>query len=214
MQTVADSAIMDLGAERPSQPRVGPNAIIQTAAALRSLAGEDTARTVFARAGLAPLLDDPPEHMVDQGQVRALLASLFTGLGAQEGARIAREAGRRTADYVMANRIQGPARWALKLLPARLAAPVLLNAIRQHAWTFAGSGAFSVTLGAPHLIEITDNPLAIGHCEWQRAVFRRMFRELVSHRVRITHPACCGEGSPVCRFHVSLDGRATRWRMS
>jgi hypothetical protein len=67
---------------------------------------------------------------------------------AEVAAEVARSAGRRTADYLLAHRIPKPVQALLKALPARLAARVLLSAIARHAWTFAGSGVFSASTGA------------------------------------------------------------------
>jgi divinyl protochlorophyllide a 8-vinyl-reductase len=47
---------------------------------------------------------------------------------------VARDAGHRTADYRLANRIPGPVQWALKPLPPALASRILLSAIAKHAF--------------------------------------------------------------------------------
>ena len=56
---------------------VGPNAIVQLAAALEAESGTGLAREVFARAQLEQLLVSPPEQMVPQTQVIALNEALF-----------------------------------------------------------------------------------------------------------------------------------------
>jgi divinyl protochlorophyllide a 8-vinyl-reductase len=61
---------------------------------------------------------------------------LRADLGPAMAAEVARDAGLRTADYLLANRIPKPVQVLLKHLPAPLAARVLLSAIRRHAWTF------------------------------------------------------------------------------
>jgi divinyl protochlorophyllide a 8-vinyl-reductase len=123
------------------------------------------------------------------------------------------QAGRLTADYLLANRIPRPAQTLLKLLPARLAAWALMRAISANAWTFAGSGAFSfsvdlfsVASGAE--ARIRDNPLCRGlraeapACVWNAAVFETLFRALVSPSSRAKEIACGAQGDESCRFRL------------
>ncbi len=182
--------------------KVGPNAVIQLAHALEALCSVREARAVFARAGLLDLLDDPPAEMVSETVVSALYRALFDQFGHEQASRIAAEAGKRTADYVMANRIPALARLLLKALPGFCAAPLLLSAIAKNAWTFAGSGILTARKGRPHVIEIADNPLAIGRCAWQEGVFQRMFQVLVSPRVQVVHTDCCETRGQICRFEI------------
>jgi divinyl protochlorophyllide a 8-vinyl-reductase len=124
------------------------------------------------------------------------------------------DAGTRTADYILANRIPKLAQAVLKLLPAPLAARALAAAIAAHAWTFAGSGRFSVLRGNPMLLEIAQNPLCAEDragaaiCAWHTAVFQRLFQALVSPAARVVETACEGQGDSCCRFAVSWHGRA------
>ena len=147
-----------------SQGKVGPNAVTQVAAALRAFGGEDLAARVFTAAGLEQILAAPPEKMVDQGLAACLHDALSRALPAQEATQIAAEAGRRTADYLLAHRIPRPAQVVMKLLPARLAAPILLKAMAANAWTYAGTGSVRTTRGKTCVLEIIDNPLAQPDC--------------------------------------------------
>lgn len=178
--------------------RIGPNAITQTLAALIALEGHAVAGRVFEVAGLRRYLDSPPEDLLPETEPAALFAALWTVLSPSRAVAVAAEAGMRTADYVMANRIPPLARLALRLLPARLAAPLLLQAIERNAWTFAGSGACVTRSGAPGLIEIKDNPLAMPDAAWHVAVFERMFRSLVSPGARVRHVSALS----VSRFEI------------
>ena len=119
---------------------VGPNAVIQLAAALSDAYGPKVARAVFSEAGFSHLFDELPETMIDETVPAALMTQLWRNLTPAEAHAVAAEAGRRTADYVIANRIPRFARWLLKVAPPRLAAPLLLKAIHSNAWTFVGSG--------------------------------------------------------------------------
>ena len=113
-------------------------------------------------------------------------------------------AGERTAQYLMARRIPQAAQVVLKLLPPGLAGPLLSWAIARHAWTFVGSGTFSVA--APLTFEIADNPIVRGEfsevplCDWHRAVFETLFRTLVDARLRCEEETCCAMGARACRF--------------
>ena len=184
--------------------RVGPNAVIQLGAALRARLGAHTTRAVFAGAGLQAMLERPPAGMVEQAEAAALFASLFARLPRDLADEIAARAGLLTAEYVMRHRIPRAARLVLKTLPAALAAPLLLGAIRRHAWTFAGTGRVATQAGVPCLIEIADNPLAMPGCAWHAAVFERLFRSLVSPHARVAQRLCCHAGAPVCRFEIAV----------
>ena len=195
------------GMEAEAEPRVGPNAITQVAAALRAEGGEAEARRVFAAAGLLPLLETPPAAMTRQSAAAALHIALREALPEAEADRIAAEAGRRTGDYLLANRIPRPAQWLLRLMPPRLAAPILLKAIAKNAWTFAGSGKVETRWdGRVATVRILDNPLATPGCPWHRAVFERLFRALVSERTEVTHPACCARGAVFCTYEIRPAG--------
>ena len=183
---------------------VGPNAAIQLGHALQDHVGEDAARQVFGDAGLTAWLATPPAEMIDEAHAARLFRSLFARLPENTARSIAAQAGTRTADYLLANRIPRPAQTVLKLLPAKAAASLLLRAITRSAWTFAGSGAFSARRGSPIVIEIADNPIAMPGCVWHVGVFERLFRELVARHVRVLHPQCCHDGAPACRFEVHI----------
>jgi divinyl protochlorophyllide a 8-vinyl-reductase len=163
---------------------------------------------VFTRAALEERLDRPPESMVDEAEVRRLYAALRDALGPVRAERIAAEAGRLTGDYLLAHRIPGAAQAVLKRLPAALAERLLLAAVGRHAWTFAGSGRFAATAGAPTVVENADNPLCRGvsadapACHYHAATFERLWRELVSPRVRVVETTCCSGGAPACRFEL------------
>ncbi|RPH43025.1 MAG: bacteriochlorophyll 4-vinyl reductase [Burkholderiales bacterium] len=193
---------------RPLHGRIGPNAITRIAQALRDEIGDAATRAVFARAALGGYLDAPPREMVDEAEVRRLHAEMGEAIGTVRAAGVAREAGTLTGDYLLARRIPGPAQAVLKRLPAALAERMLLAAVGRHAWTFAGSGRFTATPGAPTVVEIADNPLCRGivadapACHYHAATFERLWRTLVSPRARVVETACCACGAPACRFEL------------
>jgi divinyl protochlorophyllide a 8-vinyl-reductase len=123
---------------------------------------------------------------------------------------IAEEAGSRTADYIIANRIPKPAVWLLRHLPALLAAPLLMAAIRKHAWTFVGAGVFAPAGAWAFTIDRTAAedtiPLPDSLFHWYAAVFTRLYRELVAGDCvcRASHP---GEGfAPRCSYTIRRSG--------
>lgn len=186
------------------QGKVGPNAVIQIAAALREGGGDGLARQVFAAAGLEEALTSPPAQMVDQSAAARLHDVLRMTLPPQLARRIALDAGRRTADYLLANRIPRPAQWVMKGLPPRLAAPILLRAMASNASTYAGTGSVRVTAGRTCVLEIIDNPLAQPDCPWHVAVFERLFQALVAQDATVTHRVGRTNGASVSRFEITL----------
>jgi divinyl protochlorophyllide a 8-vinyl-reductase len=192
----------------PRARRIGPNAITRVAEALFLREGGAAATMVFGRAGLLPYLNNPPQSMVDEAEVMRLHRELRACLGSAEACRVAAEAGRRTGDYLLAHRIPRPVQALLKVLPAALAARVLLAAIRRHAWTFAGSGHFSARAGRPVVLTLRDNPLCRGlasdepACDYYAATFERLFRVLVHPRARVHETACEAMGAPGCVFEI------------
>jgi divinyl protochlorophyllide a 8-vinyl-reductase len=191
-----------------TEARIGPNALIQVAEALTADLGEGAARLHFAGAGLAHRFAAPPSEMVPEGEAIRLHAHLHAALGA-EAHHVAREAGRRTADYLLANRIPKPAQAVLKILPARLSARLLLAAIGKHAWTFAGSGRFAATPGRPVRFEIAACPLCreiaatpAPVCDYYAATFERLFRVLVAGNAVARETHCQAAGAEACRFEV------------
>jgi divinyl protochlorophyllide a 8-vinyl-reductase len=128
---------------------------------------------------------------------------------------LAAHAGTATADYILANRIPRPAQIVLKASPPAFAARTLAKAIARHAWTFAGSGAFTVV--DPMTFEVTDNPLIAGErsdvclCHWHSAVFERLYQTLVAPDVTC-HEATCHAQDPElsCRFVLRRNKTAAR----
>jgi divinyl protochlorophyllide a 8-vinyl-reductase len=192
--------------------RIGPNAITRLAEAMPACVGASVTREVFVRAGLVHHLLKPPEHMVDETEVRRLHGALRATVGEATAQGLAREAGTLTARYLLAHRIPGPVQALLKVMPARLAAHLLLAAIARHAWTFAGSGVFSHQCpwrgGAPATLRIQHNPLCrdlstdTPACVYYAATFEALFRALVHRHSRVIEVACEACGAEACEFEV------------
>lgn len=124
-----------------------------------------------------------------------------------EGFAIARDAARRTADYIIANRIPAAAAALLRVLPARLAAPMLMHSIRSHAWTFIGAGQFephsawTFTIGrtrADDGLRVPDSTFG-----WYGAVFERLYQRLVAPDCRIEMAPVNGPAYAACQYRLA-----------
>lgn len=192
----------------PHAEGIGPNAIIRAAEALVEMEGFATAAQVFQAAGIERYLTVPPTDMVPENDVTALHRAMHATLGPARARSAARDAGRRTADYLLANRIPGPVQRLLRILPAAVAAPILLSAIRRNAWTFVGTGDFSATPGNPIRIIIAHCPLCRGaatgepSCDFYAATFEGLFARLVHPRAAVTETHCVAAGNHCCRFEL------------
>lgn len=188
--------------------RIGPNAIIRVGEVVAARHGGDAALQIYEHAGLAHYWREPPGQMVDETEVRQLHAALREALGPAAAREAAADAGRATAGYLLAHRIPQPVQRLLKVLPAPLAARVLLAAIARNAWTFTGSGAFSAQAGRPVVLRIRRNPLCVDlhsdtpACHFYAATFERLFQVLVHRAARVQEVACEACGDAECRFEI------------
>jgi divinyl protochlorophyllide a 8-vinyl-reductase len=188
--------------------RIGPNAITRVAEVLPARVGSSATRDLFQAAGLLHHLLQPPQAMVQEAEVRQLHGTLRQQLGAEAAREVSAAAGRATASYLLAHRIPHAVQLLLRVLPARLAARVLLAAVSRHAWTFAGSGQFSAQPGRPVLLRIRHNPLCQGlattapACHYYAATFERLFQVLVHAKAQVVEVACEACGDAECRFEV------------
>jgi divinyl protochlorophyllide a 8-vinyl-reductase len=157
---------------------------------------------------VAHYLQTMPGEMVDEREVIALHQRLRPALGAAQARSVAREAGVRTCDYLLANRIPRPAQFVLRLLPPGLASRVLLRSIGGHAWTFAGSSHFHAAPGYPVRLSFTGCPLCRGMtapepvCDYYAATFEHLYRTLVSGRATVVETQCQATGAPACVFEI------------
>jgi divinyl protochlorophyllide a 8-vinyl-reductase len=190
-------------------PRIGPNAILQVIAALRKRHGEAVTLEVMSRAGLAALIEHPPEHMVAERHVIALHGGVRRALGPQAAQTVMIGAGLGTGDYLLAHRIPALAQRVLGAVPARLASRLLLAAIARHTWTFAGSGRCTFETGHPVLVTIRDCPACRGEhaaaplCDYYAATFERLYGVLVHPATRVRETTCIASGADACRFEIS-----------
>ena len=195
-----------------SSGRIGPNALTQLLPLLEKAGGPALRDGLLAEAGIFTLPDTT--GLIEEGPVARLHQALRASLP-DLAPSLAWEAGLRTADYIIANRIPRPAVLLMQALPARLAAPLLLAAIAKHAWTFAGSGRFEVLSCRPARVAIHDNPVVRGEasdhpiCHWHAAVFERLFSRLVHPGWCARESQCCAMAHAACVFEIgpSASGR-------
>lgn len=192
------------GGGQISRGQIGPNSAIQLGLAMRELCGADAAQRLFEMAHCQDLLSTPPTSMIDEAIPARLFTTLWVFWPHADAMKIAREAGRRTADYVIAHRIPRLAQVLLRMAPRPVAVGLLLRAIQRNAWTFVGSGTCSVMAGAPSVITIRNNPLLMPDCAWHEAVFQRLFECLIARGTGVQHTACCRDDDPACRFEITL----------
>lgn len=180
---------------------IGPNALIQPAAAMRALCGSRWTEKVFDAAGLHHRLATPPRTMIPAHEAGRLNRALYATLPGDLADRVTAEAGRRLGDYLLAHRIpwiaQGLIRWA----PGGLGRRMLYGAMGRNAGTFAGAERFTVDCGPvgdriridgsalSTEIRGSDRPV----CGLFAGTFERLLRRLVDDRIRVREIACAGQ---------------------
>ena len=199
----------DPGAPSDAVAVVGPNAAIQLLRALQPAADAETVRRILTAAGSPEWEDHPPDQMVDERRVAALHRATRAALDPARARAVLAEAGSRTGDYILSNRIPAAARATLKALPAWMSSRLLARAIAAHAWTFVGSGQFASRRAGGLIFEISHNPFCVGEssaepvCVWHAAVFQRLYQALVSPGAKVVETHCSARGDPCCRFSIS-----------
>lgn len=166
---------------RRAEPLIGPNAVLKTVEVMEERLGHAKTAAILADAQISRLPSG--DHMIPE--VEALRLHRWLALHDPMGALvIAEEAGTRTADYIVARRIPRAAGRLLRRLPARAAAPLLMAAIRKHAWTFVGAGGFAAADAWHFTIDRSVARDTLPPSEslfvWYAAVFTRLYRELVA----------------------------------
>lgn len=185
--------------------KIGPNAVLQVTDALRAAGFAPQAPALFAAAGAQCWLAQPPSAMMDPFAAGRLHQAVRALLPPDQATTVMTDAGRRTADYLLAHRIPSAAQYVLRALPPWLSARLLTAAIRKHAWTFAGPGRFTAR---GYVFTLTGNPLCFGEkapgpvCAWHAAVFERLFQALVHPSALVTETDCEASGAIACRFVI------------
>lgn len=199
---------------------VGPNAILQTVASLRAHSG-DTLAVLALQLATGRTLATLPEHPVDEREAAALMRTVRARCG-DDADEVLRDAGRRTGDYLLRNRIPRAVQQLLRLLPAAASSWLLWRAASRHAWTFAGSGRFSYQVhwslrtGTFVELRVADSPLCrsyrapVPQCAYYAGAFERLQRAVVGDRFRVREVECATSGGEGCRFVASVAEGALR----
>lgn len=191
--------------------RIGPNAIIQTTAAMRAQLGDARARAMLL-AATGRSLDAMPQTMVDEREVNRLVHALRDDLEGPRFEAVLRDAGARTAAYLIAHRIPRAARALMRLLPAPLALRVLLAGVMRHTWTFAGTAQVTLARqarGPLHLVMrhcpmCRDLRATAPTCHFYAATLETLLVRLVTPRARVTETRCEAAGGSACEFALRL----------
>lgn len=190
--------------------RIGPNALIQTVAALREALGAAAADAFLKGIGRGDLAAAPPTTMVDEAEFIALIGALRAAYGVEETGAILARSGELTAAYLLAHRIPAPARALLPALPRRAAMGLLLRAVGAHAWTFAGGGRFSFSVGRERTqLRLADCAECRGMvvreplCRYYERCFQALLRPLIDRRLAVREAACAAAGADACVFEVT-----------
>lgn len=187
--------------------RIGPNAIIQTYHALAAHDGEAVARRVLLEA-TARTPDTLPGEMVDEREAIAIVHRVRQLLEEEGAAAVLRDAGARTARYLLDHRIPRPAQAIMTWSPAGLAFRFLATAMARHAWTFAGSGRFEWATEPRTVLRIHDSPMcrdvrtSRAICDFYTGTFDTLVATLVSPRLGVREVRCGAMGDPCCEFAV------------
>lgn len=207
-RSVLDPSLLDRSPSPVESARIGPNAIIQVTHVLEERFGRETADRLLSEA-TGYHLDTLPGAMIPEREALALTHHVMGYCGEAQATLVLREAGLRTGDYLLANRIPRAAQWIMRLLPKRAGLGLLLKTMSAHAWTFAGSGTFTVQrTGAA--VELCFHQCAMCRelhsdgpvCDFYAGTFERLIRTIVSPAARVHEVECQAQGGRHCRFVV------------
>lgn len=195
-------------ASDPAPVWVCGSSIAGVAEVLPMRVGSRATRALFEDAGLLEAWHSPPQDRVADDELRRLHRALRDRLGAPLASAVARDAGTRVAERLLAGHIP---RWRQALMrraPAALAAALLRADLRRLAWTFAGKGELALYAGRPATVTLRGNPLCKGvhaaepSCDFICALLERLFSVLVHPDCRVVEVECESCGAPQCRFEI------------
>ncbi len=191
-----------------AEARIGPNAVLQTLGAFLDAEGHTRSDALRTRAGVP---DPLPPGMVPEACFTRLVAAVRAELSPRRADAVLADAGRRTADYVTTHRIPRSVQLLLRVLPRRVALPLLLSSVARHAWTFTGAGHFRVEGPYPGVLVLQHAPTCRAHTTsapsgaYYAAAFEGLLR-LAAPGIRVREVACQSRGAPACRFAIELPG--------
>ena len=186
---------------------IGPHAVIHAAEVLQESFGALACQTVLAHARIETLPSG--ECMIPE--IEALRLHRWMAMWDPVACfDVAEEAARRTADYIIANRMPALAVWLLRHLPAQLAALILIRAIGRNAWTFAGAGRFTphgpwaFTIDRSAVDDLVRPPETLSI--WYAAVFARLYQRLVDPGCQCSRLSTGSANPSIFRFGIVRRG--------
>lgn len=191
------------------QPRrkgmVGSQTVLPLIAAVTRTLGHDVTLRLMDEARMTSLPE--PGEAVRERQAAVLHQSLRRDYPDAAPA-IQREAARDAVEWLMQNRIPARARLLLSGMPWGMAVWMLGRNAKQNAWTFGGSGKFTVI--STNEFQLTGNPLIKGEvsnspiCVWHEELFQHTFRRMAHSRLNCVETSCMAAGADACRFHLTM----------
>lgn len=184
---------------------VAGTSIAGVAEVLPMRVGSRASQALFEAAGLLHAWRRPPTDKVADDELRRLHQVLRDTLGLPVARSVARDAGTRAADHLLAGHIPRWRQALMRRLPAAAAQRLLQADLRRLAWTFAGDAQVRLASG---LVTIRGNPLCKGvqaaepGCDFVCALLERLFMVLVHPACRVVETACESCGAPECRFEL------------
>ncbi len=178
----------------------------QTLRALERLEGASLSTEVRCACDLPT---KAPDHLIPEARFVEVIDQLRERLPRERSEEVLGWGGALTAEYVARHRIGGAAKWLLRALPPRASLPLLLRAIRRHAWTFAGAGRFDFEGPFPGTLILEDAPTcrraqAGGHlCSYYQAAFEGLL-SLAAPGIQVRETECQALGADRCRFSITL----------
>ncbi|MEE4347591.1 MAG: bacteriochlorophyll 4-vinyl reductase [Paracoccaceae bacterium] len=189
---------------------MGSQAVLPLVAAVERRLGAAAVAQLLNEARFTHLPE--PGEPVRERQVAVLHQSLRRAWP-DMAAEIQREAARDAVEWIMANRMPARARKLLSNMPWPLAVWMLGRHAVQNAWTFGGSGKFTV-LGT-NTFQMVDNPLVRGEhssspiCVWHEELFQHTFRRMAHSRLTCVETECMATGADACRFQLQMEPAPT-----
>lgn len=185
---------------------MGSQTVLPLVAAVERRLGTEAVAQLLDEARFLHLPD--PGEPVRERQVAVLHQSLRRN-HPDTAEEIQREAARDAVEWIMANRMPARARLLLTNMPYPLAVWMLGRHAVQNAWTFGGSGKFSI-LGTNEF-QLIDNPTVRGEhsaspiCVWHEELFQHTFRRMAHSRLCCVETSCMAAGADACRFRLEME---------
>lgn len=195
---------IDKGGQAAPPALIGPNSVLQLVDAMERQLGHTPCRIICKAAGIDTLPDGTA--MIPESDALHLHIVL-NRLAPDQSLAIVLQSARQTADYIIANRIPRLIAALLRALPASLAAPLLMGAIRKHAWTFIGAGRFEPQGSWRFSIDRTEAGDAqlppASAFEWYGAVFARLYQQLVGPNCDCTIDPASTNSALQCSYRLT-----------